>query len=173
MTRKEYKEYLRYELYEKSKVQLNFIQKLRIKYFQPNTNCVYMARRMWYLYSKGRFCRISAKMLYLRILRKYGCCIYPSAEVGKGFHITHPVGIVIGDCKIGTDFIIYQNCSIGTKKWKDEPPEIGNHCQLASNSLILGNIKICDYVIIGANSLVLKDINESGTYVGNPLRRLR
>ena len=53
MTRKEYKEILDYELYGNN--QLPYIKKFRIKYFQPNTNCTYLARKMWYLYSRGGY----------------------------------------------------------------------------------------------------------------------
>ena len=34
------------------------------------------------------------------------------------------------------------------------------------------NITICDNVIIGMNSNVIKNINEPGIYVGNPLKKL-
>ena len=53
MTRKEYKEILNYELYKYAHVKLSLLQKLRIRYFQPNTNCILLARKMWYFYSRG------------------------------------------------------------------------------------------------------------------------
>jgi acetyltransferase-like isoleucine patch superfamily enzyme len=34
-------------------------------------------------------------------------------------------------------------------------------------------VSICDDVVIGAGSVVTKDITESGTYVGNPAVRLK
>ena len=34
-------------------------------------------------------------------------------------------------------------------------------------------VTVCDDVVIGAGSVVTKDITEPGTYVGNPARRLR
>jgi acetyltransferase-like isoleucine patch superfamily enzyme len=34
-------------------------------------------------------------------------------------------------------------------------------------------VSICDDVVIGAGSVVTKDITESGTYAGNPARRLK
>ena len=53
MTRKEYIEILNYELYGDR--QLSFLSRFRIKYFQPNTNCMYLARKMWYLYQSGGY----------------------------------------------------------------------------------------------------------------------
>lgn len=173
MTYREYKDILNYELYKYSSGSpKNIINRFRIKYLQPNTNCVYMARKMWYLYSKGKIGRLRAKFLYLRIIHKYGCVIYPSIKVGKGFHITHPVGIVMGQCEVGEDFMIYQNCTVGTRIPGAGSPTIQNNVELCANSLIIGNVSVCHDVIIGAYSLVIKDIVESGSYAGNPLKRL-
>lgn len=49
---------------------------------------------------------------------------------------------------------------------------IGNHVSIGSNATILP-VRICDRVVIGAGSVVTKDITESGIYVGNPAQRLR
>ena len=174
MTRKEYKAILAYELYECKS--LSFMQRMRIKYLQPNTNCMYMARKMWYFYTRGGLWKRVAKMLYLRIWHKYGCCIYANISVGKGFHIAHPVGIVMGRCSVGDNFILYQNTTIGVRHPGDEAkglwPHIGARVTLCSGSQILGNITIADDSFIGANSLVIKDLSEAGTYVGSPVRRI-
>lgn len=173
MTRKEYKETLRYELYKYAHGELTFLQKIRVRYFQPNTNCVLLARKMWYLYSQGGLYRFISKLIYLKIVHRYGCVIYPSAQVGKGFHICHPVGIVIGQCSVGENFMIYQNCTVGSRIAGEGDPVIGNNVSLCTNSVLIGNITIADQVVIGAHSLVVKDIAEAGTYVGNPLRKLK
>ncbi|MGC6522574.1 MAG: acyltransferase [Candidatus Micropelagos thuwalensis] len=54
-------------------------------------------------------------------------------------------------------------------KWK--PTRIGNHVSLGSNATIMPVI-ICDHVVIGAGSVVTKDIVEPGIYAGNPCRKL-
>ncbi len=55
-------------------------------------------------------------------------------------------------------------------KWK--PTIIGNHVYIGSNATILP-VTICDNVVIGAGSVVTKDIKESGVYAGNPARKIR
>ena len=55
-------------------------------------------------------------------------------------------------------------------KWK--ATKIGNHVSLGSNATIMP-VFICDHVVIGAGSVVTKDILEPGVYAGNPCRRLR
>lgn len=64
MTFKEYSDILNYELYRTFKGKLTLLQKIRIRYFQPNTNCMLMARKMWYLYSKGGTEVIGKNYLY-------------------------------------------------------------------------------------------------------------
>jgi acetyltransferase-like isoleucine patch superfamily enzyme len=55
-------------------------------------------------------------------------------------------------------------------KWK--ATYIGDHVSIGSNATILP-VKICDHVVIGAGSVVTKDINEPGVYAGNPARFIR
>ena len=50
---------------------------------------------------------------------------------------------------------------------------IGNNCFIGAGATIIDNIKITDNVIIGANSLVINDISYPGTYVGNPVRKIK
>ena len=57
-----------------------------------------------------------------------------------------------------------------TGKWKRT--KIGNHVSLGSNATIMP-VSICDHVVIGAGSVVTKDIVEPGIYAGNPCRKLR
>ncbi|WP_199729925.1 acyltransferase [Aquimarina sp. AD10] len=55
-------------------------------------------------------------------------------------------------------------------KWKST--SIGNNVSIGSNATILP-VSICDNVVIGAGSVVTKNIIEPGTYVGNPARKLK
>ena len=54
--------------------------------------------------------------------------------------------------------------------WKTT--QIGFNVSIGSNSTILP-VKICDNVVIGAGSVVTKDIFEPGIYAGNPAVKLR
>lgn len=55
-------------------------------------------------------------------------------------------------------------------KWKSTT--IGNHVSIGSNATILP-IEICDHVVIGAGSVVTKNISEPGIYAGNPARKIK
>jgi acetyltransferase-like isoleucine patch superfamily enzyme len=54
--------------------------------------------------------------------------------------------------------------------WKGT--RIGSRVSIGSNATILP-VSICDDVVIGAGSVVTKDIKEAGVYAGNPARLLR
>lgn len=88
------------------------------------------------------------------------------------------LGIVINrGCKIGNNTIICQNVTIGgLKNMKKEcqyyPPQIGNHVFIGAGAVILGGVKIGDYAVIGANSVVKCDIPPHRTAVGAPARIL-
>ena len=55
-------------------------------------------------------------------------------------------------------------------KWK--MTTVGNKVSIGSNSTILP-VSICDNVVIGAGSVVTKDITEPGVYAGNPARKMK
>lgn len=55
-------------------------------------------------------------------------------------------------------------------KWKKTL--IGNHVSIGTNASILP-VQICDHVVIGAGSVVTKNITEPGIYAGNPARKVR
>ncbi len=55
-------------------------------------------------------------------------------------------------------------------KWKET--NIGNKVSIGSNATILA-VNICDNVVIGAGSVVTKNITEPGVYAGNPARLIR
>jgi len=49
---------------------------------------------------------------------------------------------------------------------------VGNRVSVGSNATLLP-VRICDDVVIGAGSVVTRDIDEPGIYAGVPARRLR
>ena len=84
----------------------------------------------------------------------------------------------IGDhCFIGHGVVFINDLfsdggpAMGDKnKWRNT--FIGNNVSIGSNATILP-VKICDNVVIGAGSVVTKDINLSGTYIGNPAKKIK
>lgn len=57
-----------------------------------------------------------------------------------------------------------------TSKWK--PTRVGNHVSIGTNATILP-VTIGDRIVVGAGSVVTRDLVEPGIYAGNPARLIR
>ena len=124
----------------------------------------------------------------------YGCKIGADCFIGPFVEIQKDVTIG-ARCKIQSHAFICElvtigdNCFIGhgvmfindlfstggpaqgkKELWKSTL--IGNNVSIGSNATILP-IQICDNVVIGAGSVVTKNITEPGIYAGNPAKFLR
>jgi len=100
------------------------------------------------------------------------CCdISYSADIGKGFKINHAIGIVISECKIGDNFTVFQNSTIGkngdSKGNCCNSPTIGNKVTCYTGCVVAGCVQIGTNANIGANSVVLKDIPPNKVVIGS------
>ena len=106
----------------------------------------------------------------------YGADISPKAKIGKGFRISHSVGIVIGpNVIIGDNFQCFQNVTIGGRDRainKRTMPIIGDNVTVFSGAVVIGPITIGDNVSIGANSVVTKDIDANLSVAGVPAKTI-
>lgn len=87
--------------------------------------------------------------------------------------------IIRKGCKFGAFTNIGHNCEIGENTIMaanvvlNGGVNVGKNCWFASGSLVRHHINICDDVVIGLGSVVLKDITKSGIYVGSPAKFLK
>ena len=106
-------------------------------------------------------------MYYVRC--KYSIDIHPGCKIGKRLFIDHGVGVVIGETTIiGDDCTIYQGVSLGgTGKEKGKRhPTIKDNVMIGAGAKVLGNIVVGSNCKIGANAIVLDDVNDNTTVVG-------
>jgi serine O-acetyltransferase len=83
----------------------------------------------------------------------------------------HPVGICISPAvKLGKNIRIYQNVTIGSHK--KGVPKICDDVIIYCNSSLFGNVTIGKGAIIGAGSVITKDIKEYEVWGGNPAKKL-
>ncbi len=102
--------------------------------------------------------------------------IHPAAVLGKNFFIDHGFGVVIGETTIvGDNVTVYQGVTLGGVSIKREKrhPTLGNNIIVGAGAKVLGNISIGDYVQIGANSVVVRDVPSNSTVVGIPGRIIK
>ena len=81
--------------------------------------------------------------------------LFYEVELPEVFMLDHPVGSVIGRAKFGNHFSFTQNCTIGNNH--NIFPIIGEHVTVSANSMILGNCKIGNNVILGAGTCIKDD----------------
>lgn len=84
-------------------------------------------------------------------------------EIGEDCFIGHGVMFI-------NDLFEQGHPSKSAQEWK--ATKIGNHVSIGSNATILP-VSICDGVVIGAGSVVCKDIKQKGIYAGNPAKKIR
>jgi serine O-acetyltransferase len=94
------------------------------------------------------------------------------ATIGRRLTIEHFGGIVVsGDAVLGDDVVIRNGVTIGLKRTGEAgAPQIGNRVDIGSGAKILGNIRIGDGAVIGANAVVLQDVPPGALAVGIPAR---
>ena len=94
-----------------------------------------------------------------------GSIIGPDAKIGKHCIINHHA-VVDHDCSID-DF-----CHIAPHVTLGGGVNVGQGVLIGSGAIVLPGIKISDYAIIGAGSVVTSDIASGVTVLGNPARAI-
>lgn len=104
--------------------------------------------------------------------------------IGEGTQVYDGVVINSGS-KIGKHTILNTNATI------EHDSEVGDYCHIATGAVLSGGVKVGSYsmvgsgasvvqyksiapnCLIGTGGVVTKDITESGTYAGNPARKIK
>ena len=110
--------------------------------------------------------------------------VSPNARIEEGSIIMH-------HALVNSGAIVGQGCILNTKSLIEHEAEIGNFCHISTAAVINGQAKVGDFCFIGSNSVVsnnthitantiiaagsqvLKSIETPGTYIGQPLRKIR
>lgn len=105
----------------------------------------------------------------------------PSFRVGKNVTIImHHIFDVTDDIEIGEGCLF---AGVGTQVWThafikgnkqdvrvDGKVVIGRNCYIGSSSIICSGVKVTDNVVIGAGTIVSKNLIKQGLYVSQPIR---
>src|SRR5947209_7264835 len=108
-----------------------------------------------------------------------GIEIHPGARIGRRLFIDHGMGVVIGEtAEIGDDCTLYSGVTLGGTRPSREQggqkrhPTLGNDVIVGSGGQVLGPIRVGDGARIGAAAVVLKEVPDGATMVGNPARQV-
>jgi putative colanic acid biosynthesis acetyltransferase WcaB len=95
------------------------------------------------------------------------------AQIGPGLRLFHGTALVVHDkTRMGAHCTLRHCTTIGMRNSEDDVPVIGNHVDIGSNTVLIGNIQIGDHARIGAGSVVVNDVPAGASVAGNPARPL-
>lgn len=147
---------------------------IEVMLLYPSVHAVGMYRIANWLFRHKRY--FSARFVSQLARFLTGIEIHPAATIGKSLFIDHGMGVVIGETtEIGDNVTLYQGVTLGgTGKDKGKRhPTIGDDVVIGSGAKILGPITVSSGSKIGANSVVLHNVESFSTAVGIPARMVR
>tara|TARA_Y100001970_G_scaffold292316_1_gene433103 strand:- start:12223 stop:12795 length:573 start_codon:yes stop_codon:yes gene_type:complete len=154
--------------------------KLNIILTYPGVKAVFLhfiANKLWNINLK-----IIARMIsqFSRFLT--GIEIHPAVKIGKNLFIDHGMGFVAGETsEIANNVTIYHGVTLGGISPAENShqqidvkrhPTILDNVIIGSGAQVLGPITVGKGARIGANTVILKDVPEYATMVGNPAKNI-
>lgn len=136
------------------------------------------------LYRTGRYFRtrgykMLAKLIEKLIHRWCYCEISTTADIGSGFSIYHPFGLVVGtDVQAGRNLTLSMDVVLGGNIGKQRPdgsvkPILGDNVNIGAGSKVVGPINIGNNCIVGANSVVTKSMPANSIIAGVPAQVIK
>ena len=102
-----------------------------------------------------------------------GISISPEAKIGKRVFIDHGIGVVIGATSmIEDDVTILHDVTLGVRRAVEgrRHPYVKKGAFIGANAQLLGTITIGAFSKVGAGAIVLNNVADKTTVVGNPAR---
>jgi serine O-acetyltransferase len=100
-----------------------------------------------------------------------GVEIHPAASIGSDFFIDHGSGVVIGETtEIGDRVTLYQGVTLGGTGFArgKRHPTLEDDVTVGSGAKLLGPVRVGENAKVGANTVVIEDVPDHTTVVGNP-----
>jgi serine O-acetyltransferase len=100
-----------------------------------------------------------------------GVEIHPAATIGSDFFIDHGSGVVIGEtAEIGDRVTLYQGVTLGGTGFArgKRHPTLEDDVTVGSGAKLLGPVTVGQNAKVGANTVVIEDVPDHTTVVGNP-----
>lgn len=101
-----------------------------------------------------------------------GCVIYPRCVIDQNVILEENILMNISG-SIAHDSLVKKHTFLSPNIAIAGFVEVGEQCIVGINSTIIDNIKIVANTQLGGGTVVIKNINKKGLYVGNPARFIR
>lgn len=123
---------------------------------------------------------LGARIMHRWTQAKAGIDLPSGLRPGPGLVLVHGWGIVVNrDAHIGANVTLFNGVVIGRKDTisptgrETEYPVIGDDVWIGPHAVIIGGVRIGDGAIVGAGSIVTKDVPAHCIVVGNPAQIIR
>ncbi len=125
-----------------------------------------------YLYQKGGIPKLAGSLLSYWHAIYFGVHISPTAKIGPGLALPHPIGVGVGQgTVIGKDAVLYQNVSIGRSgQAASAYPRLGDRVTVYPGAVVAGPIEIRDDAVVGPNAIVMRSVGRGETAFGHPAK---
>lgn len=141
-------------------------------WFEPGFRYTYILRKV-NTYKRNSFLGIIYRLFLRRYSHRYGIQIPQGIQIGKGFFIGHFGNIIINE-----NAVIGENCNVApgitigqTNRGKKKGcPQLGNYVWVGTGSVLVGNIKVGNNVLIAPLSYVTIDVPDNSIVIGNPCK---
>ncbi|MBT3747438.1 MAG: acetyltransferase [Bacteroidetes bacterium] len=130
------------------------------------------------------FERLSDLKVNLPVIQSPYAVVSRHAQIGRGSIIMHQA-VVNTEARIGENCIINtgalveheskvgSNCHISTYAILNGQCKVGSECFIGSRTVLANNTEVVNSTLVAAGSVVLRSLEKAGTYIGNPLRKIR
>lgn len=116
--------------------------------------------------------------------------VHPSAIIGMDVHIGFG-SVIMANSVINASTVIGVGCIINTSVSVDHDNKIGNYvhispgahlagtirvgdnCWIGAGAILRNNITLGENIVIGMSAAVIHDIQDEGTYIGIPARKMK
>lgn len=142
---------------------------LQVVLFYPGLHAIWLhriAHRLW----RARL-RLLAHAVASFARWLTGVEIHPAARIGRRLFIDHGMGVVIGEtAEIGDDVTLYHGVTLGGVSLSPgkRHPTLEDHVTVGAGAKVLGPIRIGRHSRIGANAVVIRDVEPEKVVVGIP-----
>lgn len=104
-----------------------------------------------------------AKLVEWALVMTVSSQLSPSAEVGPGLSLPHPVGIVLGSrTRLGCRVTLGQNVTLGSNFRRSKggrvQPTLADGVRVSAGAVVAGPIVVGEDAVIGANAVVTADV---------------
>lgn len=133
----------------------------------------------WRMSVRPRPLRMPLSLLYksmFKLCEWMGGIMLPyTVRVGRRVRIEHFGGMILVAEEIGSDVTLRQNTTLGIARSsaRFDWPRIGDHVDIGAGAVVIGAVTIGRGAVIGANSVVTRDVPPYSVVAGVPAKLIR